>query len=347
MMARSPVWNSFWSSEKTHPSLFSVGFFPCFLLSVAWAVLTFVRRRIPSRRVHSSTPVLCVGNLTTGGTGKTPLVAALARHFSGRRPVVVSRGYRGQLEAGGGKVDLADGAGAAKFGDEPWMLAHQSHLPVYVGKDRAASVRRAQSEKPGLFLFDDGFQNRRVAYTKSVLVWDPSGAPENYYCFPLGRLREPFSAIGYADVVVSLSKGAPVAEGSAFPISAFSVPLICRSEGPFDAAGKLLTRAAGKAYGGFCGIGRPESFFSSLRREGWLSVEQGFPDHYWYTAADFERLNRIGVERELAGWITTEKDWYRLGEGRKRLKLPLHWLGLTVELNNDFLRLLGDFEELR
>ncbi len=270
-----------------------------------------------------------------GGTGKTPFVGALTKLLSDRHPAIVSRGYKGRKERTGGKVDLNEKNGAREFGDEPWMLAHQTGVPVYVGKNRVQSVKRAVAEGAEVILFDDGFQNRSVHYRRSILLWDNSTEPASRYVFPLGRLREPLSAARRADRIVSL-KG-----GENLPAKARIMEL--RHEGPFDHRGEPAA-IPGKL-GAFCGVGNPTPFFQLFSDRGLLAYEKSFPDHYWYTAADLEALNRAGEAHELSGWVTTEKDWYRLHDIKGQIRLPLYWSRLTVGLGRDFLESLDIFGE--
>ncbi len=310
---------------KLPPLLLSVFWIPLFFLSLVWTLLAVFRRWIPTRSYCAEVPVICVGNLSMGGSGKTPLVAALAKVFAVHRPAIISRGYKGLSEKTGARVELTAADGARRYGDEPWMLGHQTGVPVYVGKDRAKSAKRAVADGAGVLLFDDGFQNRGVRYTLSVLLLGADA-----YCFPLGNLRESLSARSRADLVVS--KGDDAVKS--------------KNEGLFDATGKTAEMPPGK-FGAFCGVGQPEPFFKLFRDQSRLAYERSFADHYWYTASDLEELNQAGETHGLAGWITTEKDWYRLQEVRGQIRLPLFWSRLTAELSRDFLKLLDVFGDLK
>lgn len=318
----------FWDLAETHPILFSVGYYPAYLLSVVWATLARFKRALARPPYQSRIPSLCVGNLTLGGSGKTPVVRALAEHFRDLRPVIISRGYRSASERRGAKVSLGDKHGARRYGDEPWMLAHQTGLPTYVGKDRRRSVERAENENAGLLLFDDGFQNAQVAYTQSLLLIDPDLGPRGQYCFPLGLLREPLSAKQRATHVLEAGKSGELFE----------------TEGPFNEREEAPSHLENERLGAFCGIGNPAPFFAYLGQRFHLAHEESFPDHYWYTPHDIDRLNEVAETERITGWVVTEKDWYRLGEGRTRFRRPLYFTRLTAKLTPELYRRLDSLK---
>ncbi len=326
-----PSLSCFWDVEIDHPFLFSIFWFPAFLLSLLWAFLAGVKRWLPSDPYRSKVPTVCVGNLTSGGSGKTPVVAAIAAHYSKQRPVIISRGFKGAFETAGGCVNLNSLEGARLFGDEPWMLAHQTGAPVYVGKNRRASVIAAEAvENPGLFIFDDGFQNRGVVYSKTILLSNPDAGPQASYCLPLGTLREPLSAEKRADIVLRSQKG-----GSRFSV-----------EGPFDLNGKSVTLSPAARFGAFCGVGNPPAFFDSIKNKADIVCERPFSDHYWYTPSDIRRLNQLAEDNVLEAWLTTEKDWFRLGAARNEFRRPVYWTRLTALLDAEFFKALNLVEEI-
>ena len=157
-----------------------------FPLSYLWAAITYLRRRFHGRdkKYRSRLTIVCVGNVHSGGSGKTPLVLELVDHFASRAPVVLSRGYKGTASAAGARVDLASPTGPAVYGDEPWMLARRTGRPVYVGRDRVAQVKEieTQGESP-LVVLDDGFQHlalqRKIDIVAlSVRLVNPAGSGE-------------------------------------------------------------------------------------------------------------------------------------------------------------------------
>ncbi|MEZ4750744.1 MAG: tetraacyldisaccharide 4'-kinase [Bdellovibrionota bacterium] len=172
-------------------------------LSLSWAVVTCLRRRFLSTRGYrSSLRVLCIGNLHSGGSGKTPVVRAICEGLKSKRPAVMSRGYRARLSKEGALVDRAHG-GPDAFGDEPWMLAQVLECPVYIGADRGRLAKRIENEGlSDLIIMDDGFQNFTLIKDKSMLVFNAEKDLDSLYCPPLGELREPLGAVNAADALI-------------------------------------------------------------------------------------------------------------------------------------------------
>jgi len=266
-------------------------------------------------------PVASVGNLTLGGTGKTPLTAWLCRRAleSGRTPAVVSRGYGGR--AGAGPVVVSRGSGPEigpeTAGDEPVLLARM--LPgvrVVVGSNRAAGARRAAELGADLVVLDDGFQHRRLRRDLDVVLVsanDPFGGGS---LLPAGRLREPVDSLRRASVVVvtRCDPGTPIdAVVRAVRDAGSAVPVIRAGHRPVgfvDRAGS--TRPAPERAIAFCAIGDPAGFRRDLERTG-VRVDRfaSFRDHHPFRAADLEPLIR-DAEAAGAALVTTEKDLVRL-----------------------------------
>ncbi len=250
-------------------------------------------------------PVICVGNLTAGGAGKTPMVAALVSRLlaEGRAPHVISRGHGGRL-VGPHRVDPG-GDSHGDVGDEALLLA--AFAPVWVARDRAAAARVAAEAGAELILMDDGFQNPSVAKDASILMVDAGQGFGNGRLIPAGPLRETVTAgLARADLVVLV--GSP-AEGAAavarWPGLAGAVPaaLVPRKTGLSLAGEKVLA---------FAGIGRPEKFFATLRVMGAELVGAiPFADHCDYPPAVLRRLHRV-ARSTGAMLVTTEKDAARL-----------------------------------
>lgn len=254
-------------------------------------------------------PVICIGNLTAGGAGKTPMVAALLERLvaQGQTPHVVSRGHGGRL-VGPHRVD-PDRDSHQDVGDEPLLLA--AFAPVWVARDRAAGVEAAVEAGAGLIVMDDGFQNPSVAKDRSILMVDAgSGAGTGFgngRLIPAGPLREPVAAgLARADVVVLVGteaeRWAAVARwpGLAGAVTARLVP---RETGLSLAGEKVLA---------FAGIGRPGKFFATLKGMGAEIVEAvPFADHCGYPPAVLRRLQRRALAAG-AMLVTTEKDAVRL-----------------------------------
>lgn len=269
-------------------------------------------------------PVVSVGNITVGGTGKTPIVSWIAEQLEsmGRKPAIVSRGYggtagRGPLFVSRGSAPLCD---AAQAGDEPVQLA--ASLPgvrVVVGSDRWAGAAAAAADGADVVILDDGFQHRRLARDLDIVLLDASNPFDNGRVIPAGRLREPLHALGRAQMVL-ITRARP---DTAYPEIESEVRrhapqatlLLAdhRPQGFVDAAGRE-TPAPRRAVV-FCGIGNPVRFRDDL---GQLGIDvvgfRAFRDHHVYTDAEIEKLRQDARSQE-AVLVTTEKDLARIDAG--------------------------------
>ncbi len=239
------------------------------------------------RTVRLPVPVVVVGNLVVGGTGKTPLVLWLAEQLQqrGRHPGILSRGYGG---AGTGVRAVGPDAAASEVGDEPLLLARRSGLPVWVGADRVAAGKALLAAHPevDVLISDDGLQHYRLARDAEIVVFDGRGAG-NGWRLPLGPLREPLSRLdsvsalvfnGVADEVVQVVVPRFVlhlAPGDCYRLD--DADITCP---PRALAGRVLHAVAG--------IGHPDRFFASLRALGLDFEAHAFADHYTYSAADLD-----------------------------------------------------------
>ncbi|MCP9927405.1 tetraacyldisaccharide 4'-kinase [Cyanobium sp. CH-040] len=263
--------------------------------------------RLQSRPWQPPLPVVSVGNLTLGGTGKTPLVIALARELTlrGWRPAVLSRGYgSGRREPLRVEPQMA----AAAVGDEPLELVRAlPGVPVWIGSDRVASARRALEAGADLLLLDDGLQHWRLARDCDVSVLDGQRRLGNGLLFPAGPLREPPAALARADLLVLTGMEPEPGALAGLPWPA---------ERPWFGIQGRLALPAGlreRPLLAFCGIGLPEKFFAALRQEGCRLVGcEAFPDHHPYARTDVERLLTLARAQQNATLVTTAKDWQRL-----------------------------------
>ena len=266
-------------------------------------------------------PVVSIGNITVGGTGKTPVTAYIARILLARgcRVAVLSRGYGGSLE--GQTCVVSDGAtimlSAGECGDEPYLLAATvPGLMVVIGTDRYAAGRMAMQQlAPDVFLLDDGFQHLRLHRDLNILLQDFSRPFGNGWTLPAGILREPLTAAGRADLV--LFTRAP--EGAVNNRDTGGIPRCLSSHTIVDLLplGSHLpvpfSRCSGHSVLAFAGIADPESFFTGLRSQGLDLVQTiSFPDHVDY---DRERCGEIAEAMRTSGadfMVTTEKDGVKL-----------------------------------
>ena len=297
-------------------------------------------------------PVVSVGNLTVGGTGKTPMIAFLAGRLraSGLRPAVVSRGYGGSMERCGAIV--SDGRRLLlppdAAGDEPWMLARRlPEVPVVVGQDRYRAGRLANDAfSPDLVLLDDGFQHLRLRRDLNLLLLDGAAPLGNGRIFPRGILREPPGAAARADAVIFTRFCAGVAPDAdtlrwvarGLPcFRAVHIPrlrwILAPGKTPADAEAKPGHDAiAGLRVFAFSGIAGNEAFFSSIRQLGGRTAAcRGFPDHHRYRRQERTALEKAATRAGADLMATTEKDFARLG-GANPFGQPLAVLGVDLDL---------------
>jgi len=261
--------------------------------------------------------VVSVGNLSAGGSGKTPFVILLGELLKTRgvKFDVLSRGY-GRESRG---VLLVDPGGfAQQFGDEPLLIARKLQVPVIVGEDRFAAGRFAESRfGPQLHLLDDGFQHRALAREFDIVLVTPQDATDRL--LPAGRLREPLRSLSRADAVV-LSSGAAA---ESFPLERKLVWRVRRGIRPQNVPPRPIV---------FCGIARPQNFVLQLRAANIDPVAEAFyRDHHAYSEKDVRELLELKDRSEAGGFVTTEKDAVNLGPYLSAFE-PLSVVPVRMEL---------------
>jgi tetraacyldisaccharide 4'-kinase len=302
---------------------------PAYRLALLLREVRLGTRLEPVRRLRF--PVVSIGNLSTGGAGKTPLAMALAKALERRclRVDVLSRGYgrRGRSPA-----RVEPGGSAEEFGDEPLLIARETGVPVYVAGQRfeagvLAEAERSADSRAGLHLLDDGFQHRQLHRDVDILLLNRQDWQDGL--LPAGNLREPVEAARRAGAI-------------AIPAGDAELEAELRAWG-FDGPVWRLERtmevpAVAGPVAAFCGIARPEQFFAGLEAAGLrVAVRFAFRDHHRTTGADLKRLASAARKAGATALVTTEKDLVRLGELSAALpeSLPLKTARLRIEIERE------------
>ncbi len=283
-------------------------------------------------------PVVSVGNISFGGSEKTPLAQELLRHLmeKGIRPALVTRGYRGRWERTGGILTRGGELQGnwRDSGDEPYMVAR--NLPeagVYVGKDRLASCRMAKADGFQVAVLDDGFQHRRLQRELDILLFDPEEKI---------RLRESVSALQRADAVFlkqNPTKPHPEELTRRFSDTRFFSYRVVAQKVYSVALQKSSSLAdwKGKKVLAFCGIARPERFFALLNSEGiHPSGKVRFPDHHPYPPGSIVRIRTRLAKSGAEAAFTTEKDAVKLGTLPDCRDLPLYYVKIALDIDPAF-----------
>lgn len=315
-------------AETLQAGWYGAGPIPWWCRPVAglYGLATAVRRALYRigllRTVRLPCPVIVVGNITVGGTGKTPLTLALvqALRAHGYQPGVVSRGYGGR---GRKPVLLDDAASPAEAGDEPCLI-RANGAPVAVGRDRAAAAQLLVHAGCNVVVADDGLQHYRLARDVEICVIDGERRFGNARLLPAGPLREPLRRLQQVDFRIC-NGGSPQAGEVPMHLRGGSVRALC------DGSEQRLAGFAGMRVHGVAAIGHPGRFFASLVAQGLDVIEHPFPDHHAFVPEDLAFGDDLPV-------LMTEKDAVKC----RRFALP-HWWSVPVkaELPADFYATLG------
>ncbi len=300
------------------------------------------------RAERAPVPVISVGNLSVGGTGKTPLVETICRLLdqAGMRTAVVSRGYRRRGGDAITVVSRGDGKGpevdVATAGDEPFLLAQMlPRTPVLVSADRVAGARAAARDLGAeVVIADDAFQHLRLARDIDLLTIDATNPTEAGWLLPSGALREPIDASRRASafLLTHCDRIGETAQLEAiFRSHNRTAPFFRTTFRPAELALPDGSTADPRdlhdqTVVAFCGIGRPEFFRQDLERLGArVKAFFTFPDHHWFEDSDLRRVEERARAVGSTVVLTTEKDYVRLGE-RQRASLPILRLRIRAEL---------------
>ena len=309
-------------------------------LSAVYGGVARLRRswyeRRPAAKARLPRPVISIGNIVAGGSGKTPVVAALAAVLTrmGHRPAILSRGY-GRTNRPGDVVIVSDGTSplvpVEESGDEPQMLARDlPGVPIVVCADRfRAGLAAIERFNPDALILDDGFQHLQLARTIDLLVISSADLTEQL--LPSGRLREPLSAARTADGVLvygdtdhARQVASEVGVSHSFCVTRHLHPLR-----PFSESVRMLPTTG--AVAAVAGIARPERFFDALRSSHDVVRELAFADHHWFSADDVREVERQAREHGAVAVVTTAKDGVRLERHRAVMSLP--WAILPIQVS--------------
>ena len=287
-------------------------------------------------------PVVSIGNLSTGGAGKTPLTIALARALErrGLRVDVLSRGYGRSYSNPAQRPARVDPDGTAdSFGDEPLLIARETGVPVYVAGQRFGAGLLAEADAPAgvsyinlpaVHILDDGFQHRQLYRDVDILLLDHRDWLQGGL-LPAGNLREPVEAARRATVIaIPASDSAPELE-AALREWGFEGPV-------WRLHRKMDVPAVDGSVAAFCGIARPDQFFAGLEAAGQrIAARIGYPAHPRYTPADRKRLVTAAEQTGAKAFVTTEKDLVRLGKLSSAFpqSLPLKTARLRIEIEHE------------
>lgn len=271
------------------------------LLPASWLYNTTSKAaRSGARSWKAPIPVICIGNLTMGGTGKTTVAISICRKLieRGQHPHFLSRGYGRQTTA----IQRVDPAkhSIADVGDEPLLLAQVA--PVWVHRDRVTAAKRACAEGATCIIMDDGFQNPGLCKDYSVLVFDGPYGIGNGRIFPAGPMREHLKdGCDRADTAVIIGQDlGSISQTLSIPIANAEI----LPKKPLDLSDRKVAA--------FAGIGRPEKFFETLREMGAdVILQKSFPDHHCFSKKEIEDL-LLQASKGTAELFTTEKDYVRI-----------------------------------
>lgn len=329
-------------AEKPGIAQYLLLFVPSLIYGAAVRLRLFLYAAGVLKKKKLKCRVISIGNLTTGGSGKTPLAMHIAGILkkNGKRPVIVSRGYKGSRRrisaVSDGKTVLM---GPEEAGDEPYLMASRlEDVPVVIGADRfRAGLFAVEKFSPDCVILDDGFQHIRLERDLNILLVDSYSGFGNGHMLPIGILREPVSEIRRASLM--MIKGSGIKPPDALRIRGTGLPVIgfeYKASSLYDISEKKALNPGvlkGKRVFAFAGTANPEAFFKTIKKLGaTLTGALPFPDHHKYSSSDMERIKAASKESRSA--ITTEKDAVKLN-GIQHRGLRIFALAVDVVVNDE------------
>jgi len=281
--------------------------------------------------------VISVGNLTVGGTGKTPMVIWLAERLAaeGHRPAILTRGYRGGAQSDANGIPMSD---------EVAMLRERlgASVQLGVGKNRYATGRTLEQHGASWFILDDGFQHLALRRDVDIVLLDSNNPFSSSAVLPAGRLREPRTALKRASIVVlTRTDHAPALETV---VRRYTVAPIFYAQTELDAVLRAPgltvplpeTEQKSARFFAFCGIGNPNGFFDDLRRWGFPVVgRRGFRDHHRYSPDDTSSLLQEAAASHADAFLCTEKDLFNLRDVIEQIRLPVYICRIRLALTDE------------
>jgi tetraacyldisaccharide 4'-kinase len=273
------------------------------------------------RSYHLPVPVIVVGNLTVGGTGKTPLIIYLAELLkkAGYHPGIISRGYGGDNRECHAVTSQSP---VASVGDEPLLIYKRTQCPTVIGRNRVAAAKKLLAKyQCDVILSDDGLQHYSLQRDIEIAVIDGARGLGNRLCLPAGPLREAPSRLNQVDFIVN--------NGGEHSSKAFTMQLLANKIINImnPSIQSSIVDYRGKTVHAVAAIGHPERFFSSLENHGLIPIPQAFPDHYFYKASDLQFADALPI-------IMTEKDAVKcMAFNNERL----WYLPIDAELSSEFI----------
>jgi tetraacyldisaccharide 4'-kinase len=298
---------------------------PLYAVAVTAKNALYNHRILQQKKLRA--PVISIGNLSTGGGGKTPFVMALAKLlYDAKIPGdILSRGY-GRITDTVERVHPAPSSTADQFGDEPLLIARKTGLPVFIGRERYAAGLLAEHDALRIHILDDGFQHRQLARDFDIVLIHRHDLTAGL--LPAGHLREPLSSLKRADAIVLRDEDRDL-EPLLHPYLNATTALwhIHRRIEPPSIEGQAIA---------FCGTARPDEFFASLRAQQIeLAATIAYPDHHRFSDADIKDLSNKARNAGAAFFLTTEKDLARFSvsaQAQLQQTAPLHPVPLNVAI---------------